>query len=201
MEGRAAPLALGRGLNRIGLLVALLAIPAQAAVSEDFAIRYYAVDARKGRSLDDALAASSPISATGPSGQRFHGYTEWYVKWSWRHRFEADGRCRITSVDVALTGSMLLPRLTGGTVRQNTVFDRYLTSLREHEEGHRRIAQEAARDIERTLLSLPEYPDCRRLEAEANARARARLDEHVEREKSYDRDTGHGRTQGAVLQD
>lgn len=183
------------------LLTALLAAPAFAEISEDFAIRHYDVDARKGRSLNDAVVASSPINATGASGRRFHGYTDWYIKWSWRHRYEADGRCRITSVIVALTGSILLPRLTSGTASQHATFDRYLTALREHEEGHRRIAQEAARDIERTLLMLPEYPDCRQLEADAHARARARLDAHVEREKAYDRDTGHGRTQGAVLRD
>lgn len=176
-------------------------MPAQAEVFEDFAIRHYDVDARTGHSLKDAFAASSPITATGASGRRFHGYTDWHIKWNWRHRSEADGRCRITSVNVALTGSILLPRLSGGTSVRQAAFDRYLTALREHEDGHRRIAQEAARDIERALLMLPEYSDCRQLEAEANARARARLDAHLEREKAYDRDTGHGRTQGAVLRD
>lgn len=185
----------------MALPVALLVAPAHAEVSEDFAIRHYDVTPQQGRSLSDAVSASSPITATGPSGRRFHGYTEWFIKWRWRHRFEADGRCRITSVNVALTGSILLPRLQGGTSAQNAAFDRYLTALREHEDGHRRIAEEAARDIERTLLSLPEYSDCTQLNAAANARARARLDAHLERERAYDRDTRHGRTQGAVLRD
>jgi len=178
--------------------LALAALTAQAEVTEDFNTRYYDVKATAGKSLSEAVSAASSIAV---AGKKFHGLTEWRVNWSWYHRYEADGRCFITSVKVALTGEMLLPRLSDATPTQSAEFERYLGALQEHENGHRRIGQEAARDIERILLALPQFPNCKQLETEAHARARARLDLHMERDKEYDRNTGHGRTQGAVLRD
>lgn len=182
------------------LAVALIfaALSAAADVREEFPTRYYDVEAPRSQKLHQAVTAASPIRK---SGRVFHGYTEWYVRWTWRHRGDTDGRCRITSVEVSLTGSILLPRLNGGSRAQNEAFDRYLVLLAVHEEGHRRIAREAAQDIERLLRSLPEARSCRQLESEANAQARARLDEYLEREREYDRATRHGHSQGAVLGD
>ena len=117
-----------------------LALAATAEVREEFPTRYYDVEAPRSQKLHQAVTAASPIKK---SGRTFHGYTEWQIKWKWRHRSELTGPCRITSVDVSLTGSILLPRLNGGTPAQTDAFDRYIVLLTEHEEGHRRIAREA----------------------------------------------------------
>jgi predicted secreted Zn-dependent protease len=192
----------GRGRAVKGLALALVlaftSLAATADVREDFPVRYYAVEVTRGQKVHEAVTAASPIKK---SGRTFHGYTEWEIRWTWRHRSQADGRCGITSTDVSLTGSILLPRLAGGTQAQAAAFERYLVQLREHEDGHQRIARAAADDIERVLKTLLPAPSCRELASEANAKARAKLDEHLEREREYDRETRHGYTQGAVLRD
>ena len=59
--------------------------------------------------------------------------------------------------------------------------------------------QAAAADIDAALLATAESPSCSELQRHANQRANAVLQRHVERERGYDRDTGHGRSQGAWL--
>jgi predicted secreted Zn-dependent protease len=174
---------------------------ARAEVTEQFSMHYYDADVLPDRPLHESVTAASPLSASGTGGKRFHAYTDWYVKWNWRHREGADGQCRISAVTVRLTGSMLLPRLRGGSPEQVQAFDRYLVALRAHEEGHQNFGRAAAREIDEALTALPAYPDCRRLEREANARAQQLLDKQVELERRYDLETGHGRTQGAVLKE
>ena len=168
---------------------------AQAAVREEHTERPYAVHAQPEQSLRQALDAASPITQGGQ--RRFHGYTRWNVRWSFRWWREASGRCRITEVTTRLASEVQLPELRDGTPAQRQAFDRYLAALSRHEQGHVRIGQEAARAIDQGIAALPEAPDCDALERDANALGHRLLDAHTERERQYDQTTGHGATQGA----
>ncbi|TXG77552.1 MAG: DUF922 domain-containing protein [Rhodocyclaceae bacterium] len=177
--------------------LAACASPALAEVREQLATREYAVTADPAVPLLRLLDGATPIRE---NGKVFHGYTRWYVKWNYRWNEAPDGSCRITRVDTSVEGTITLPKLVGGTGAQRTRFDAYLAALRTHEEGHYAFARQAGREIDGKIAALPSMRSCRALEAEANGLGYRILDIHTAREKQYDRDTDHGRTQGAWLE-
>ena len=156
---------------------------AHAAVEEENTQRPYVVRAQPGETLRAALHAATPISV---EGQRFHGYTRWNVRWTFRWWREASGRCAITEV---LTASQ----------EQRAVFDRYVQALSHHEQGHVQIGRDAAQAIDQAIRQMPAASDCATLERDANALGHRLLQDHVAREKQYDQRTRHGATQGARL--
>ncbi|WP_341677715.1 DUF922 domain-containing protein [Niveibacterium sp. SC-1] len=160
-------------------------------------MRYYEVRPVDGDELRVALNRASPVRE---GGQIFHGRTDWSAQSDYRWWQEADGRCRVTESRVNLSIVMTLPRLAADAPdAMRARFDSYLARLREHEEGHVRIARETAFAIASRIRSLPEAKSCEALEAAAeNARA-ALMDEARQRERRYDRDTGYGASQGARL--
>ena len=93
-----------------------------------------------------------------------------------------------------------LPELRSGTPAQQAVFDRYLSALSRHEQGHVQFGRDAAQAIDEGIAALPAAPDCAALERRANTLGHRLLREHAEREKQYDRDTRHGASQGARLE-
>lgn len=180
------------------LLLMLLATPLQAEVRERLDYRYYDARSEQGSSLSQALSDASPIQI---AGQTFHGFTRWQVEWHFWWWEQGDGRCRINRSQTDLSAEITLPRLQTGDAYQRQRFDRYLAALEGHELGHYRIGQAAAAEIDAALLGSPEYPSCAELQRQVNQRANAILQRHVQRERRYDQDTGHGRTQGAWLED
>jgi predicted secreted Zn-dependent protease len=180
------------------LVVALCvgAASAHAEVSQNLSWRTYDVYQRDGESLLAAIKAVSPVRQ---NGKIFHGNTNWHVKWNYRWRERERGGCAVTSVSVTADGVITLPKLVEATEHAERQFKPYIKALTEHELGHFRIGLEAARAIERGLKSLPPQADCRTLQSRGDATARQILGEYKERNSEYDRQTQHGRTQGAVL--
>ena len=192
-----APLPLRAWACRVGLIVLLLGpCGAHAAVEEENTQRPYVVRARPGESLRAALHAATPVVV---GGQRFHGYTRWNVRWTFRSWREASGRCAITEVTTRLHTEVQLPELRAASPEQQAAFDRYLRALSDHEQGHVQIGRDAAQAIDQGIRQMPAAPDCATLEREANALGRRLLQDHGAREKQYDQRTRHGATQGARL--
>lgn len=177
-------------------LLMWLALPAQADVQEHLQEQYYDLQVASGESLSRALDKASPIRE---NGQIYHAYTRWKVQWNFWWREQRDGRCQIDLTRTQVNASITLPRLGGGDAQQRQRFEQYQGALREHELGHYRIGQAAAAEIDAALLATPEYPSCAELQQQANQRANAILQRHAEQERQYDRQTGHGRSQGAWL--
>ena len=178
------------------LAVLICTAAAQAAVTEQAIQRPYTVHVQPGETLRQALNGATPIAV---NGERFHGYTRWNVRWTFRWWREASGRCSITEVQTHLRTEVQLPQLRTATPAQQAVFDRYLSALSRHEQGHVQIGRDAAQAIDEGIARLPALEDCATLERTANALGHRLLREHTEREKAYDQHTGHGATQGARL--
>lgn len=170
--------------------------PSGAAVKEEFIQKPYTVRAQPRESLRDALNAATPITV---NGRRFHGHTRWDVRWTFRWWREDSGRCSITEVTTRLRVELQLPDLQHATPSQQAEFDRYVAALSRHEQGHVQFGRDAARAVDTAIAQLPAEPECSTLERRANALGHSVLRDHVEREKRYDLDTGHGATQGATL--
>ncbi|MEP7157671.1 MAG: DUF922 domain-containing protein [Betaproteobacteria bacterium] len=164
-----------------------------AEVVESLSEIFYDVPVQARQTVLSSLNSATPIRQ---DGKVFHGYTRWGVKWNFRWN-DAGGTCRMTSVSVDVSGTITMPRLTGGDATQQAAFDRYAVALKRHELGHFDIGREAAGAIDRALTSLPPMSSCAELEKSANSAASQLLEAHQARERRYDINTEHGRTQGA----
>jgi predicted secreted Zn-dependent protease len=165
-------------------------------VKEHLEYSYYEVRARSDQPLFTQLNAASPIRE---GGQTFYGHTNWNVRWAFKWKTDSSGVCRISTTTTELHASMILPRLDGASARQMASFDRFMSALRQHELGHYKIALVAAQAIDIELRTLPGMNNCKALDTYANTGAQRTLERYNERSRQYDRDTNHGRTQGAWI--
>lgn len=157
---------------------------------------YYDVRHSASMSLLDALNSASPVHI---NGQTFHAYTGWDIRWNFRWKSSSAGLCEITSVTTDLSVKMTLPRLLVSTPEVAAQFKNYFPALVTHEQGHKKIALDAANQADRAIASLRPVPDCQVLEREANRSGLAVLESARRRNIDYDMTTQHGCTQGACL--
>jgi len=185
-------------MNRFSFagLILLCCQVAHAEVTDRLAYSYYIARAQPGTALSVTLSKASPIHE---NGHIFHAETKWYVNWKFWWTVKPDGSCRMSRVDVDVDSRIKLPSLTDATENQDKQFHRYLFALQAHELGHVSFGKQAAQDIERGILNLPEMGSCTELENAANRLGNQILDQYRAREIQYDVSTGHGRTQGARL--
>jgi len=164
------------------------------AAEETLDIEHYDVTGDHG-SLGERISRASPVFE---HGRCFHGHTRWRVDWQfdWALR---DGLYRSVAQQVGVHGRILLPRLEAGCPRLQQQFDRYLECLRLHELGHFEFARQAAVEIERRLAHLTPALTAGALQRQARREADAVFARYRAAERRYDIDTGHGRTQGAVI--
>lgn len=180
----------------IALALCVLATSTRAEVVESLDEVSYTAYPQRGQSLRQALNAASPIRE---DGEVFHGHTKWNIRWSFKWWREADGSCRITSNETRLDLVITMPELEGGSRAMQQRFADFHEALYDHELGHADLAREAAQAVDDAILDLPEMDDCPTLEATANRRAHAIVNASKRRQKQYDRDTEHGRRDGASV--
>ena len=174
----------------------LLAGTARADLAEHLDYTWYPVPLQKGASLRDLLNAASPVHT---DGRTYHAHTEWHVHWHYHYLPQPGGGCRIDSVHTTLTATITLPAPADPPIADSSAFVTYLGALKRHEQGHYAIGRSAAAAIDQGILALPSQDSCAGLAATADAFANEELARARDTEARYDRDTGHGRTQGAVL--
>ena len=175
---------------------AVFATPAPAEVQARAKVEQYDIRGATAAQLRAEMNARGP---TGPGGQRFDGYTRWYVSWSYTFR-SGRGPCAIDRVTTEVKVTTTLPRWADEARADNALRDqwrRYLAALTRHEDGHAQNGLGAARDIDAAIARLPAESSCDTLGARANATGQALLRQYNQRDLDYDRETGHGRGQGA----
>jgi predicted secreted Zn-dependent protease len=186
-------------LGRAAAVAGLCSIAAVAQARDTFRIEYFDIRGSTARELRADLSRVGPVGETGIRGD---GYTEYRI--AWRFTMTAKGgSCRAHDVEVDLDVRMMLPRWNpppGVSARLIDTWDRFSDVLREHEDGHYRIAIAAAQEVRRKLKSRGKARDCRALEARMNATANEVLREYREKQAAFDRDTDYGRAEGARLQ-
>jgi predicted secreted Zn-dependent protease len=179
----------------LALAAAALVLAMSSAHAEDPQIVYYDVAGNSATALRQQMTAKGPLD----DGKRFDAHTDWYVKWNYRYRPTASG-CEFTSMDVSLSGTILLPRWNHADDASNALvqkWDTYLAALRLHENGHYAQGANAAKAIEAFARSSHGSGDCAAMVSEFNDQARAIVDKYKAQDAAYDRATDHGRTQGA----
>jgi predicted secreted Zn-dependent protease len=168
-----------------------------ATVDAEESVEYYEISGSKARQLKRAMKHLGPREA----GRRYVAYTEWVLTWTYTFD-ERDTECRFDSFDVRVTITTTLPRWDPGDDAPVELLERwrrFIGALERHENGHARIALEAAASIDAAVSALGPRAGCDELERDAEATARDQVERYRRRERRYDDQTRHGRTQGVRL--
>jgi predicted secreted Zn-dependent protease len=167
---------------------------ARAEITDTLDYEYYDVAANPRQRLATLLNNASPIRE---DGKTFHGHTKWKIRWNFTYQKNKSGECKIETADVVLDAKITLPRLVGDSPEQQKQMERYLVPLKIHEMGHYQIAQQAALAVEQKLASMPGKARCSDLEKAANEAGKETVNAYNEKNRLYDVETDHGKSQGA----
>ena len=180
------------------LLAAANVVSAAGTPTVTITTNYYGVAGTNLMLIGKSLAASRPFAATNT----FDAFTHWTVGAEYDFRPNA-GMWTLHHLRVKAVIKVTLPRwIPGVPVSPELVqtWSEYVANLTKHELGHVQFAREAAEEVQRQLDSLPSSAAA----PEANKAAQSIVNEVIEdyrsRERKFDRETHHGRNQGAILQ-
>jgi predicted secreted Zn-dependent protease len=177
--------------------------PLQAAESEGPAIhdtiQYHDVE---GDTAAELLTALKRVSYAKPKGDTFAAAnTKWRLRWNIDVQPEQRS-CRLVSATTELEVEMNLPRWTppaGARPGLVKSWDTFATAIRKHENGHRDIAIDAVREVDRRLQGERTARNCDALRKNLSRIAESVVREYRGKDDSYDVTTMHGRTQGVVF--
>ena len=144
----------------------------------------------QGSDFETLLAA---LNANGG----FHAKAEWKLAYTYVPK-RAGRACSANPVSTQLDLSMTMPRWTpppGASPALFARWQRYTAALRKHEEGHLQIGRDFEDSLKRSLTVINER--CEQLEARVKGIFDLLLEKHRKLDADYDRETAHGRTQGA----
>ena len=183
----------------ICLLVVLSSAPVKSEPRVQVEYKFYDIYPIDRKDLEEQIFQTTPIRY---NGKKFAGLTQWRVSWKFNYQKINKG-CRIDRVSSNLAVTYTMPRISqqykiNAKVRNS--FDAYYATLLKHEEGHKDRALEAAKEIEQKLLSIGTFNSCKRLGEFANQKAYKIIEKYKDINREYDRQTNHGRTQGAAIE-
>jgi len=178
------------------LLIAFAAAtPAKAA---DVRVVYYDISGNTAKALVHEMEVKGPLDK---SGRRFPAYTKWRVSWVFRYEY-SPASCKLTELTALVEGAMTLPHWVNGDSAPAALakeWQNYVAALRVHENGHYAHGVEAANEIRALASSIQPAENCSVLSREVASQAQSILDKFRALDETYDRQTDHGQTQGAVL--
>ncbi len=154
----------------------------------------YQIAGRSERQLLREMMVLGPKEA----GESFFAYTRWRVRLQIRAD-SARGYCEIAEWRVLLDLTTILPEWqVPGNASPALIekWDLFLSALRRHERGHRKLAAEGARKVSHMLEKMAEAP-CSKAEHDAKQAAAIILASARARSSQFDRVTDHGMTEGA----
>jgi predicted secreted Zn-dependent protease len=159
---------------------------------------FYQIAPRSPDEIKFELRAKSPISK---QRKQYHGQTTWTVtplfKWKRIGRY-----CRVQEVNIQLDTLYLMPQLDALAQQSSDIrqrFEPYFVALVEHEKGHHGLGVKAARKIEEYLLAYFLVKSCSQLASEVSVHIQKVIGHYKMQNQDYDKQTGYGRTQGAVI--
>lgn len=149
----------------------------------------------------EKLVAEMKQKGPTDDGKRFFAKTDWQIRWNYEYDRE-NGGFVITKLSVRadITYRMpqrVLPAGTSDALAEK--WARFLAALTLHEEGHAQIATTNAKALHEKLRSHGPFPNAQELEKFVKTEGGKCLQKARTEEVEYDRRTGHGATQGALL--
>jgi predicted secreted Zn-dependent protease len=162
-------------------------------------IQYHDVEGDTAAAL---LAALKRVSYARPNGDTFAAAnTKWRLRWNVGVQPTKNG-CVLDTATTELDVEMNLPRWTppaGARPGLVKSWNRFADAVRKHEDGHRDIAIEAVREVDRRLQGARTARSCDALRKNLSRIAESVVREYRAKDDSYDVTTMHGRTQGVAF--
>lgn len=183
-------------LWQVAAMVAL-SITWTAACAGEARLVYYDVVGKSAAALRHEMSDKGPLDG----GKRFDAYTQWHVKWTFRYAPVGHG-CRLTTIDTSLDGTIEFPRWQHGDDASPSLvekWEKYLTALRTHEDGHYAHGVAAENEIEALGQSFQIAGSCNKIAQAFNDQATAISARYAAMDVTYDRATDHGKSQGATF--
>lgn len=184
------------------LVVFLLAVPICAPAHAEPLVRlhtgYYYID---GQSAIVLAAQIDQLGPKGPDGVRSAARTKWDIQWKFNHA-QQGVTCSIKNTAVAIGVARTLPRWRGeskGPAPLRAHWKQFHAALLRHEDRHKEFGLQAGREIESALIAMKPASNCEDLKIAANALANQILGKYKKLEVEFDRQTRHGRSEGASL--
>lgn len=157
--------------------------PAGAETIVHKSISYFTIGGRTAAELDSELQRNGPLLKT--TGNRHPGATR--IKFGGDVTYvEEKGACRISAARVTVMTKIMLPRWKyrrSADARLGLLWDTLSSDIRRHEERHAEIARNHARDMEKTLRTLPARSSCKTLQSEVS-RISAKLIQSHDRDQA-----------------
>jgi len=175
------------------LVAAPFAVCAQQAQPDE--THYYNVSGTTAAEVRASMNASRPSTS---DGQRHDAVTNWTIRWQYRTT-AARNRCDLTSFSVVEEVTETMPKWLDEPSAPPDLAARwhtFIATLTTHEAGHVAIASEALEAIRKAGRRLTSDANCADLKRAIDNAGNGLLAEYKEKDKKYDADTQHGRTQG-----
>ena len=156
----------------------------------------------KGGCEKDLLGQMAQKGCRWDDGQIYNSVTSWSWQWEYGHD-HAHPICNPDAVTVTLEVTVRYPEWVQAADAPQPLVDKwndYLTSLMEHESGHRDMAVEEAAEFSRAVSELPSGKSCSELDKIVRSLSRERMEKLNADSQAYDLATNHGVTQGALFQ-
>jgi predicted secreted Zn-dependent protease len=160
---------------------------------------YYAVSGVTPQQINSNMAACS-VASPGASGE-FAADTAYVINWQTTYKTAGNGQCKTDKVAVGLTTRHTYPNWAdpAAPAATATTWNTFIRQLHIHEEGHVALDQQYAARILQSLQTLP-AASCHTIGLQVDTAAKAIVRTLDQANKDYDTTTGHGQTQGAILQ-
>lgn len=176
----------------------LLNAPAEAAPQIAVKTEYYEV---YGESESEIREYLEDNYLPGEDGEQATALTKSSVGWK-IDMLPEDNYCRITSAEVSVRITFILPRLEdrelmGPDLRRK--WETFMRAIQEHERGHHDITVRSAGKLERMLLGIAPEASCDELKAKTDEIGSRIIQEAQEINNTYDADTRHGAVEGVVF--
>ena len=159
--------------------------------------QYYDIDGSSAGALRDQINRLGPKDESGKSRDAL---TVWNLEWAYGTVQRGDS-CVLRDIRVTLDVTVTLPRWKPPSTATQRLIDSwrtYLERVRQHEAGHRLIAERNARELMAALGAM-RGTTCQKVWDDASRRAEEIVADGRSRNRAYDVETKHGQTQGVVL--
>jgi len=159
--------------------------------------QYYDVT---GQSLRDVRGQTFVVTPVLVNGRPYAAQCRHDIRWHYKYDSDADW-CSIKSVTVTVNIKHTMPRwadYSSSSPDMQEKWNTYYARLSEHEEGHAKLAKEAANDIEQEI-GTARRRSCQDLRQAVNEIGIGILKRLDEANKDFDASTKHGRLQDAIL--
>lgn len=178
----------------LGLTISLLSMPLWAN-DEHISHRHYMVYGNNYQSVSKSLKRNRPDG--------YNSMNEWHISWQYDFKIK-DDQCHMVQPKVKRKVIFILPKLAVGQPLSQSFqkeWQRFSAALIAHQMGHAKFADQAMLAIQAAFDHFPAEKTCQQVKEKANQLARTIIDDYKVKEKAYDKETGSGFTQGAVLRD